>query len=195
MNESNIQISSIVVKSVLPEQVDILYNIINDPDNLHHQTINDVSKLYLKKCLETQHDNHGFGYIDGDVRHHFIYKKKQVIGWVSLTTKSALSRRYELGYTTTKKHRGKGYTYKALRHFIATLFGVDNINRLEAIPYADNKKSINLLVRLGFKHEGLLRKHNYHDGEYVDCYMYSMLKEDLEETIASDDDIKMSWNK
>ena len=47
--------------------------------------------------------------------------------------------------------------------------------RINVLVETDNLKSINLVERLGFKQEGLLRKYN-ENGH--DCYIYGMLKQE-----------------
>ena len=65
------------------------------------------------------------------------------------------------------------------RHVLRTMFAAAFVDigcrRINVLVETDNLDSINLVERLGFKREGLLRKYseNGHD-----CYIYGMLKQE-----------------
>ena len=51
-----------------------------------------------------------------------------------------------------------------------------NLTRLELEVYADNEAAIRLYERFGFEHEGVLRRHAFRNGEYVDAIMMARLR-------------------
>lgn len=53
-----------------------------------------------------------------------------------------------------------------------------NLNRIEALVYPDNFASLELLKKIGFKQEGLLREYAFFKGEFRDLIMLSLLKKD-----------------
>lgn len=54
------------------------------------------------------------------------------------------------------------------------------LNRMEALVDPRNEGSLRLIEKQGFQRDGLLRSYEYERGAYVDLYMLSLLREDLE---------------
>jgi ribosomal-protein-alanine N-acetyltransferase len=50
------------------------------------------------------------------------------------------------------------------------------LNRIDALVYVENDRSIRLLQRLGFKQEGMLRDYFYLDGKFHDHYLFALLQ-------------------
>jgi ribosomal-protein-alanine N-acetyltransferase len=88
------------------------------------------------------------------------------------------ARRYfraEIGYDLGPGFWGQGYMTEALRAVISNGFERMGLNRIEALVYVENDRSIRLLQRLGFKQEGMLRDYYYLDGEFYDHYLFALL--------------------
>lgn len=73
----------------------------------------------------------------------------------------------------------KGYMYEALHHFLKVLFKTD-VEIIVARHFGGNTASQVLLKKLGFVHEGTLRKgiKGYKDIIYDDC-IYSLMPDEL----------------
>jgi len=54
-------------------------------------------------------------------------------------------------------------------------------NRIEAQIHPQNKPSIKLIERLGFKNEGLMREAGFSFGQYHDLFMFSLLQSDVKQ--------------
>ena len=52
------------------------------------------------------------------------------------------------------------------------------LNRIEAWVMPDNIPSLNLLEKLDFRNEGLLRQSGYWENQFHDLYMMALLKRD-----------------
>ena len=65
--------------------------------------------------------------------------------------------RAEIGYDLNPECWGQGFMAEAL--VAAINHGIDSmkLNRIDALVYIKNDRSVRLLQRLGFKQEGLLR--------------------------------------
>jgi len=72
-------------------------------------------------------------------------------------------------YTTDKRWASR----HILRYCFDVAFNLMNCRRISLFVSKDNHKSLNLVEKLGFKREGLLRQYR-DDGS--DCYLYGMLK-------------------
>lgn len=61
-----------------------------------------------------------------------------------------------------------------LKHGFATL----NLHRIFLRVFADNPRAIRAYEKAGFVQEGRLRQAEYHEGQYVDVYVMSVLKDE-----------------
>jgi ribosomal-protein-alanine N-acetyltransferase len=82
----------------------------------------------------------------------------------------------DIGYDLNNRCWGKGYMTEALQGILK--FGFENmrLNRIQAFVYPQNIKSVNLLLRLGFTREGIIRDKHFFRGNYYDHYCFSLLK-------------------
>lgn len=84
--------------------------------------------------------------------------------------------RAEIGYHLRPQYWSKGYMIEALRGVIPHIFEYTGIDRIEAIIRPENKRSHNVVLRLGFQKEGILRNYVLWEGEHWDFVLYSLLK-------------------
>jgi len=87
----------------------------------------------------------------------------------------------EIGYAIVPSERGKGYATEAAQLVVDYLFLSKDICRIEAGTNVRNKASQRVLEKVGFKREGTLRKVMFVRGEWVDVYVYSILREEWKE--------------
>jgi ribosomal-protein-alanine N-acetyltransferase len=120
-----------------------------------------------------------------------LYRTKKGIRWTIVTkdTKDVIgtcgfnnwvkkSSRGEIGYELGKEYWGKGYASEAVKEILKYGFKTMNLNRIEAFTVPEATSSINLLEKLGFKKEGLLRDYGFWNGKYWDENIYSLLRKD-----------------
>jgi len=67
---------------------------------------------------------------------------------------------------------------EALRHVINFGFTEMNLNRIQALVFPDNIASLELLKKIGFKQEGLLKEYAFFRGEFKDLIIVSLLKDE-----------------
>jgi [ribosomal protein S5]-alanine N-acetyltransferase len=103
---------------------------------------------------------------------------RKVIGTVLVFKHDASSARVELGYVLGRAHWRLGYAKEALRAMCQYLFSAAGIRRIEAEVHPDNTASNNLLLALGFVHEGRLRKRWMAKGVAYDTHIYGCLAEE-----------------
>lgn len=102
-----------------------------------------------------------------------IVMGKEVVGGIGSSFKGHIA---SIGYWVAKRCRGTGLSRQAVNEIIKFLFKQKKIIRIEAKTFLKNKKSQQLLLDLGFRREGLLRKNVEKNGKYIDCYIFSKLK-------------------
>ncbi|HML06235.1 MAG TPA: GNAT family protein [Methanobacterium sp.] len=107
-----------------------------------------------------------------------IRKTNEIIGTCGYNSWIKKSSRGEIGYELGKKYWGNGYGTEAIAEIINYGFKKMNLNRIEAFTVPEATSSINLLKKLGFKKEGLLREYGYWNRKYHDENIYSLLKND-----------------
>ena len=86
------------------------------------------------------------------------------------------SARAELGFVLGRAHWGKGYMREAIAGLIDRAFGPMALRRLEAQIDPRNASSRNLLQRLGFVKEGLLRERWMDGAEVSDSELFGLLR-------------------
>lgn len=75
--------------------------------------------------------------------------------------------------------RGKGIASAAVKQVLSYAFNELNLVRIYTEIAADNEPSLNFHLKLGFKKEGIQRKHLYQNGVYLDKIAVGMLKEEF----------------
>ena len=98
-----------------------------------------------------------------------------IIGTCLLFRHEPASERMELGYVLGRAHWGRGLMREALSALISHAFAAYGLRRLEAEVNPDNLASDALLRRLGFTHEGRLRKRWVAKGVVYDVNFYGLL--------------------
>ena len=100
---------------------------------------------------------------------------KGIIGTIGFHAWFPRHRRAEIGYEISREHWRKGYVSEALAEIISYGFNQLELTRIGAIVFTENKASNDLLLKMGFQREGILRDYMYQDGKAYDTYVYSIL--------------------
>jgi RimJ/RimL family protein N-acetyltransferase len=103
---------------------------------------------------------------------------ERVIGTVLLFNHDVASARIELGYALAREWWGQGIASEAIAATCEHAFGELGIRRIEAEVNPDNAGSNALLRRLGFMHEGVLRKRWVGRQGAYDSNIYGCLAEE-----------------
>ena len=88
---------------------------------------------------------------------------------------------WEIGYALVPSERGKGYGTEAIQIMVDYLFLKKDFVRVQAPAAPGNIASQRALEKAGFSKEGLMRKSGHAKGEYIDQYLYSILREEWKE--------------
>jgi RimJ/RimL family protein N-acetyltransferase len=87
----------------------------------------------------------------------------------------------EFGYTVNPKLRRRGIGTDMLNIALTHLFSTTSLNKLYCQTAAFNFASIELLEKLNFHQDGVLREHHELDGKLWDDYIYSVLRREWRE--------------
>lgn len=84
----------------------------------------------------------------------------------------------EIGYELAREHWRKGLMTEALSVIIQWGFAQLDLNRIEALVMLENTASIQLLKKLDFVEEGVLREYGFWKGRFHDLKIFSLLRKD-----------------
>lgn len=85
-----------------------------------------------------------------------------------------------LGIAIASEHQGKGYGAEAIQWAMDWAFERANIHSLSLGCVEYNEKGRHLYEKLGFVMEGRLRKCHYHERQWWDVLLFSILEEEWE---------------
>lgn len=150
----------------------------NDPDLISclgapYRYINeDVDREWYDKYLHTRSNSVRCAIVDSE-------NENDVLGLISLLDINYINRSAELhimiGGAT---NRGKGIGTFAVKAMIEHAFNNLNLRRIELGVLENNVAAIHLYEKSGFVREGIKRKSNYKNGEYISMIMMGLLRED-----------------
>ena len=86
---------------------------------------------------------------------------------------------YGMGYFIRPGLWNQGIATEAARAALDFIFAGDAF-RVSAACLAENLASRRVLEKCGMRQEGLLMKHTWHDGQWKDCALYAVLKDEYE---------------
>ena len=105
---------------------------------------------------------------------------KTLLGGINVgNVRRGVAQSASLGYWIGEKHSRNGYMKEALKLLIPSLFIDLRLNRIEAATLEENIASKNLLKKIGFKKEGVLRKYLKINGSWRDHILYGLLENDF----------------
>jgi [ribosomal protein S5]-alanine N-acetyltransferase len=100
---------------------------------------------------------------------------KGIIGTVGFNAWLPKHKRAEIGYEIHPDQWRKGYTIEAVSKVLSFGFNSMDLTRIGAVVFIDNEASNNLLTKIGFQKEGVLRNYMYQNGIAHDTNVYSLL--------------------
>jgi RimJ/RimL family protein N-acetyltransferase len=104
------------------------------------------------------------------------------IGFYGITDINNVNRSCSFTHSLFKDYRGKGYGLLSLCAAIDMTFEVFNLRRIDTWILENNCAEISIVGNVGFVEEGIKRKAIYKCGEYLDCKLFGLLREDWEKT-------------
>ena len=120
---------------------------------------------------------------DLDDQIHFVIETLagESIGVCGLQEIDARSRRALLGIWIGKPYWDRGFGTDAMRVLCRFGFRQMNLQRITLHVYEPNERARRVYERVGFRHEGTLRRSQFVGGRYVDEHVMGLLAEELVE--------------
>ena len=98
-----------------------------------------------------------------------------LIGTIGFHAISPKNRRAEIGYELNQSYWGKGLAKEAILKVVEYGFEEMELKRIGAVVFLENESSNELLLKLGFRKEGILRDYMIQNGLSYDTNVYSLL--------------------
>ena len=104
---------------------------------------------------------------------------EEILGLISLLDINYINRSAELHIMIgAAQNRGKGIGTFAVKSMVDHAFNNLNLRRIELGVLENNIPAIKLYEKTGFVKEGIKRKSNYKNGEYISLIIMALLKEE-----------------
>jgi len=161
-----------------PEDIGLLARFMNDVElKGKFARTNLKSPVNLRKEFEENG-------LSSEVNETFIITDKEdnLVGTIGHMQTVPYSTAREIGFSVFElKNRGKGYATEAVSLLTSYLFDTRPINRVQICMPLGHEACEKLVKKCGFTQEGVVRGSIFVRGQYLDTYMYSMLRSEIEE--------------
>lgn len=102
----------------------------------------------------------------------------EIVGIIGLENLSQVNRDAVIALYVEKQTRNKGVGVRAAALLLDVAFQQLGLNRVTSYYRADNKASRQLIERVGFQHEGCMRKAWFAHGQNLDMIVVGILREE-----------------
>lgn len=177
MKKSFLMNDLIYLRAVEPEDMDIMYEMENDPSmwDISNFTV-PYSRYVLRQYIEASQCDI---FADKQLRLMIVGKAdRRILGTLDITDFVPLHSRGEVGIAVHKDYRGQGYAADALRLLCEYAFGFLSLNQLYAHVAVDNEVCLKLFTSCGFVQCGLLKDWLQVEGSYKDVVLLQCLNPD-----------------
>lgn len=137
----------------------------------HMRTVEDFRK-YINNSKQRYAGHTEIGYV--------ILSNNDMVGRIGLYNIDVFNKSASIGYWLSKEWEGKGIITRSCKAVLEEGFKRLKLNRIEIRAALQNYKSQAIPQRLGFKQEGIIRQGEFVNNQFVDLYVYSMLREEWE---------------
>ena len=156
------------------DDVDALYAMYSDPEVMRYwsrppMTARAEAEAQLARYAE------GFATRGGLTWAITTQADDALVGTCALFHLDPMHRRAEIGYALRADHQGRGLAREAVALLLDWSYGTLGLHRVEADIDPRNLASRGLLLRLGFRSEGLLRERYQVAGEISDTEWFGLL--------------------
>ena len=104
----------------------------------------------------------------------------KIVGDLGIHFLDIENKQVEIGCTLNKYFQNQGYATESIKRVIDYLFSELKKHRIIASIDPDNKNSIRLVERIGFRKEGHFVESLFINGKWVDDLIYALIEKDWE---------------
>lgn len=113
----------------------------------------------------------------------FVFRKEgdELLGGCTLSNvRRGVTQCCALGYWIGERFARQGFMYDAVKALVPFIFKTLGLHRIEAACLTDNDASKSLLIKIGFKQEGLARRYLQINGDWQDHVLFALLAEEAQ---------------
>ena len=162
-----------------------VFEMFSDPDVVRYYDLEPMTEIRqaqeLIQLFETRHQARAG--IRWAIR---LNSAAELIGTCGFNSWSEKMRNATIGYDLKRRHWGKGIATEAVREAIRAAFAgrlaCGPLHRIQADTIPGNAASAKLLLKLGFRDEGLRRECVYLKGKYHDMKCFGLIESEFSDT-------------
>lgn len=164
------------LRSITEEDIDFIFKLFSRTEtNLYSE----YPDLETRKEAEEMYER----YMKPSSETHFrliieLQETGEPIGTIGFYNYTNFHMRAQIGYDLLKEYWGQGYVSEAVLGVINYGFEEVGLIRIEATVDPENKASIRVLEKTGFKHEGTMRKRYLYKDKLHDELWYGIIKDE-----------------
>src|SRR5437868_5807979 len=153
----------------------VLHTLYSDADNLRYYVRPPSPNLEHTRTMLAWHlgyrpDNYVLWAVE-------LHKTRRLIGMINYHNRDLRGQRADLTWLLRPQYQGHGYMVEAGRALLRHLFDDMKVHKVEALIRKENKPSIALAKRLGFRLEGgPIRDRWFKDGRWHSVMLYGLVE-------------------
>lgn len=168
---------NLYLRKISKNDVEFFFKSLNETNLTTYLSLRPLKSLEHSKGLIKNY----LRYWDKFIQFNYIIELHNLevikIGSISLWNVNWQHRRTQVGVWLIPSFWGKGLGERALKLIKKIAFNHLKMNRLEAYIALENKRSISLFEKCGFKREGILKQYLHFQEKYHDALILSCLKQ------------------
>jgi len=165
----------VYLRPIAEDDVPLLTQWINDPDVTQYLkcafpvSLQEEQQWVKRVGNPTEHD----------ISLGICLQTNQLIGTIGLHRIDWINRYASTGTLIgTEKHRGKGYGTEAKMLLLDVAFNTLGLHKVMSHVLSFNGRSARYSEKCGYKVEGVLKKHHYHNGAFHDEVVMAVFRKD-----------------
>ena len=168
----------IVLKPIEEEDLPLLLELRWDETLTDYLIHDPISMVHQKKWFEKVYKN-------GDLALSIFYKENEQLRHIGLIGLYDFNQRHRRATWKSLRiipeYQGKGIAMEASLMLLDYGFNTLNLHKITSDSFEENSSILKLLEKLGFKREGVLIEHYFHQGKYKNAVIHSVLREEFNE--------------
>ncbi|WP_343101144.1 GNAT family N-acetyltransferase [Romboutsia sp. MSSM.1001216sp_RTP31141st1_G3_RTP31141_220114] len=176
MNFKNLETNRLLLRSISKNDSSDIFNYLSKDEVTKYLGKTSIkceneAKILIDKILKASSESNG-------MRWGIVLKENnKLIGLAGYNSIDFKNKKCNLGYDIDSAYWHNGYGMEAVSEIIRYAFYDLNLHRIEAEVVIGNNSSSNLLTKLGFKKEGMLRQSIFKEGDFLDVEIFSLIQE------------------
>jgi len=142
-------------------------------DGVELPTSVELQKEWLEKVAGSSDD-------DSMIRFAMENLEGVTVGWATLHSRDQKNGTFGFGVAVYRDYRGHGYAVDAVLTLLKYGFWEQRYQKCNSVCFHTNEASVRMHEKLGFIHEGLIRRNCFFNGKYHDDVLFGMTREEFD---------------